>query len=165
MAAVAAFMFSSAFIARIIAPLRKVMSAAEAIASGDLSARVNIDRIDEIGKLAGSFNKMGMSLEKEENNRQQLIADIAHELRTPLSLIRGNLEAILDDVYPMEKESIASVHEETLLLGKLINDLRELSLLDAGELKLEMDNIDAGDMLRRAVRIFENESRREDISL
>ena len=164
-AAVAAFLFSSTFIARIMAPIHKVMSAADAIASGELSARVNMARTDEIGILAGSFNKMGMALEEGENNRQQLIADIAHELRTPLSLIRGNLEAILDGVYPLEKDSIASVYEETLLLGELVNDLRELSLLDAGELRLELETIDARELVRRAARVFEHESLKQDISL
>ncbi len=164
-AAATAFVFSSAFVTRIIGPMRKVMIAAEAISSGDLSARVGIERTDEIGKLADSFNRMGMSLEEGERKRKQLIADIAHELRTPLSLIRGNIEAILDGIYPLDMASVASVHEETLFLGKLIDDLRELSLLDAGELQLNTVELDAREMVERAVHVFEHESLRRSLTL
>ena len=164
-AMVLAFFFSSAFSSRVTEPIRAVMVAAEKIADGNLSTRVTLERGDEIGKLAHSFNTMGMSLEEGERQRKQLIADIAHELRTPLSLIRGDLEAVLDAVYPLSLDTVASVHKETLFLGKLIDDLRELSLLDADQLRLEMEKTAPRDLAVRAAGAFGNEAKRRGIIL
>ena len=162
--AIVVFVLSSAFVSRIVTPLRDVMKASREIAAGNFSARITSDRSDEIGSLAESFNVMGASLQKDEQIRIQLIADIAHELRTPLSLIRGNIEAILDDVYPLDKNSIASVHEETLFLAKLVEDLRDLSLLDADELPITRERIDVRELLKRAHRAFEHEAHFAGIS-
>ena len=136
---------------QIIAPLRKLRSAATAIASGDLSQRVDVTSRDEIGDLAGAFNFMAAQLERHQALRRNLVADIAHELRTPLSVVRGSLEAMLDGVHPLDESHVAPVYEETLLLQRLVDDLRLLSLADAGQLALEMRPVDVGDLVTGVV--------------
>jgi signal transduction histidine kinase len=96
-----------------------------------------------MAEVAQAFNEMTAALEESEQQRQNLVADVAHELRTPLTVVQGNLRAILDDVYPLEKAEIARLYDETRLLGRLVDDLRELALADAGQLRLNLQPIDA----------------------
>jgi len=123
-------------------PLQYLTRAAENMAAGDLSQRVEVHSRDEVGELAGAFNAMSDALARNEELRRNLMADIAHELRTPLSVIQGNLEAILDGVYQPTPENIAVTHQESLLLARLVNDLRELALIEAGQLQLDLEPID-----------------------
>jgi signal transduction histidine kinase len=123
-------------------PIRKLTAAARRLKEGNLSERVSVKSNDEVGELAGAFNSMAHSLEEKEKFRRQLLADIAHELRTPLTVIQGNLEAWLDGVMPPIPENIASVHNETLLLSRLVTDLRDLSLAESGQLKLHLNRTD-----------------------
>jgi signal transduction histidine kinase len=132
---------------QIIAPVRQLRSAASAIAAGDLSQRVNVAAKDEIGDLAHAFNHMAAELERSAAVRRNMVADIAHELRTPLSVVRGSLEAMLDGVHPLDEAHVAPVLEETLLLQRLVDDLRLLSLADAGQLALEMRPVDLGELV------------------
>lgn len=134
---------------QILAPLGKLTTAAGRIAGGDLSQRVDVRSSDEVGTLADTFNSMAASLEAQQYLRRHLMADIAHELRTPLSIIRGNLEALLDGVHPLTEENIASVLDEVLLLGRLTDDLRELALAEAGQLVLQREHIDLPDLIQR----------------
>ncbi len=127
---------------QLVAPLKQLTTATEAMAAGDLSQRVDILTRDEIGELGLAFNKMAGDLQTAEAQRQQMTADIAHELRNPLSVIRGNLEALLDGVYPIDEEHLAPIYEETLLLQRLVEDLRLLSLTDAGQLGLILTHVD-----------------------
>ncbi len=106
----------------IAAPVRDLTRAAEAIAAGDLSQRVKARTGGEIVRLARAFNTMAKAL------RRQMVTDIAQELRTPSSLVQGGLEAILDGMYELNLENVTSVHEETLVLTRLVNDLRDLAL-------------------------------------
>jgi signal transduction histidine kinase len=130
-------------------PLRQLTSASNAMAGGDLSQRVTIDTRDEIGELGQAFNRMAGDLESAQTQRQQMTADIAHELRNPLSVIRGNLEAMLDGIYPADEEHLGPIYEETMLLQRLVEDMRLLSLADAGELPLVHTEVDLGDLLAR----------------
>ncbi len=130
-------------------PLKQLTLAARRFADGHLSERVQIQSRDEIGQLGNAFNEMAQSLEKSEEARRQMIADIAHELRTPLSTIQGNLEALLDGVYATTPERIEAIHAKTLMLGRLINDLQELSLAEAGELSLEKHPTDLAWLVAR----------------
>ena len=123
-------------ISQVLSPLHLLARATERIASGDLSQRVVLRARDEFGQLGESFNRMIENLRRSERVRQTMTADIAHELRTPVTIIQGNLEAILDGIYEPTPETIAPIYEETLHLGRLIDDLRELSLAEAGELPL-----------------------------
>jgi len=133
----------------LVSPLRQLTRASNAMAGGDLSQRVVIDTRDEIGDLGQAFNRMAGDLESAQIQRQQMTADIAHELRNPLSVVRGNLEAMLDGIYPADEEHLGPIYEETMLLQRLVEDLRVLSLADAGELPLVRTEVDLGDLLTR----------------
>ena len=126
----------------LVAPLRQLTAASEAMSGGDLTQRVQIHTSDEIGELGQAFNKMAGDLERAEVQRQQMTADIAHELRNPLSVIRGNLEAMLDGIHPADVEHLGSIYDETVLLQRLVEDLRLLSLADAGQLPLIRTDVD-----------------------
>jgi signal transduction histidine kinase len=144
---VAAFVLSR----QLVAPLRRLTAASEAMAAGDLSQRVEIETQDEIGELGRAFDRMADDLQQAERQRQQMTADIAHELRNPLSVIRGNLEAMLDGIYAADGEHLGAVYEETLLLQRLVRDLRLLSLADAGQLELLVTEVDVSNLLRGIV--------------
>ncbi len=118
------------------APLQRLAAAARAVAGGDLGQKVEVEGGTEITEVGTAFNDMTAALRAAEILRQNLVADVAHELRTPLSVVQGNLRAILDDVYPLDKAEISRVYDETRLLSRLVNDLRELALADAGQLGL-----------------------------
>jgi signal transduction histidine kinase len=139
---------------RLTAPLRQLTHAAGAIAAGDLSQRVPAKGGDELGELGQAFNEMAASLEDGEALRRNMMADVAHELRTPLTVIQGNLQAILDGVYPLDEAQVASLFDETRLLTRLVDDLRELALAEAGQLRLEHEMIDMASLAQGAVGNF-----------
>jgi signal transduction histidine kinase len=139
----------------ITAPLNKLARAAHAVAQGDLAQRVDIRTGDEIAELGAAFNTMAANLEHGEQLRREMTADIAHELRTPLSVIQGNLEAMLDGVYPADAEHIQPALNQAQLLARLIEDLRTLALADAGQLALNHQPTDAVGLVRRVVASFE----------
>ena len=140
---------------RMTAPLRELAAAARAIGARDLSRRVALQGTEEIVEVAGAFNQMAQELELAESQRQQLLADIAHELRTPITVIQGNLRAILDDVYPLDKEEVARLYDQTRQLTRLVNDLRELAQADAHQLALNPKLVDINDVVSDAVERFE----------
>ncbi|MCZ2123626.1 MAG: HAMP domain-containing protein [Anaerolineales bacterium] len=142
-----AFIFGAILSRTITNPVRELTSATHAIASGKLGQKVSVHSKDEIGELAESFNKMNADLEKSFNLRTQMTADIAHELRTPLSLIIGHAEAVHDGVLPPTKENFEIIREEAERLEKLVNDLRTLSLADAGELALEFQPVNINKLI------------------
>jgi signal transduction histidine kinase len=131
-------------------PLRELATAARRVATGDLAQRVPIRSRDEVGALASAFNEMAASLERGEAARRNLVADVAHELKTPLTVVEGTVEAMLDGVYPADREHLESIRDEVTLLAKLVADLRELSLADAGGLRLEREPLDPAALVRRA---------------
>lgn len=137
---------------QITRPLSRLRTAVEAVAGGDLQARVPVKSKDEVGRVAEAFNTMADELERQEQLRKQMVADVAHELRTPLSVMRGNLEAMIDELIPASEEELDAVHQEVLRLGRLVEDLRLLSLADAGELELVRERIDAAALVETAVR-------------
>jgi two-component system OmpR family sensor kinase/two-component system sensor histidine kinase BaeS len=123
---------------RLTAPLQRLAFAARAVGAGDLGQQVRVEGSAEIAEVGHAFNDMTAALEEEDRLRQNLMADVAHELRTPLSVVQGNLRAILDDVYPLDKSEISRLYDETRLLSRLVDDLRELALADAGQLRLNL---------------------------
>lgn len=135
---------------QLTAPMRQLTAATHAVAAGDLGQRVAVRSRDELGDLAVAFNTMAAHLAASEGQRRQLVADIAHELRTPLSVMQANLEAMQDGILPTDVEQLASLHEETLLLSRLVADLRLLSVVEAGQLKLEWAESDLGELMSRA---------------
>lgn len=136
------------------APLRRLSQAAAAIAAGDLSQQVTVNGAAEIVELGQAFNRMASSLREAETLRRNLMADVAHELRTPLTVIQGNLQAMLDGVYPLDQAQIATLYDETRLLTRLVEDLRELALAEAGQLRLERKPVDLVALARAAINSF-----------
>jgi len=132
---------------RIASPLAGVMDAADAVTAGDLSVRVPVRGPGEFGRLAQAFNRMIEELERADQQRRNLTADVAHELRTPLHIIQGNLEGILDDVYQPTPEHIAATLDETRRLARLVDDLQTLSLAEAGQLPLTREPVDVAGLL------------------
>lgn len=146
---------------QLTAPLRALTQATQRLAQGGLTRfadntvpQVTIRSQDEIGELGRSFNRMADSLARQQTLRRNLMADIAHELRTPLSVMRSDLEALLDGVYEPTPESLASLQEETLLLQRLVDDLRSLAQAEADQLKLERQPTDLADLLLGVVSSF-----------
>jgi len=136
------------------APLAHLTQAATSIAHGDLQQHVAIRGTDEIGKLGEAFNRMAASLVEAETLRKNLVADVAHELRTPLTIIQGNLQAILDGVYPLAPGQIAGIYDETRLLTRLVDDLHDLALADAGKLRLDRAPVDPVALAQSAIEHF-----------
>jgi two-component system, OmpR family, sensor histidine kinase BaeS len=144
---VMAFLFGTLISQGITKPIRELTSATHAMASGKLGQQVTVRSKDEIGELAQSFNKMNDDLARSFNLRKQMTADIAHELRTPLSLIIGHAEGVHDGVLQPSRENFEIIREEAERLEKMVNDLRTLSLADAGELSLEFQPVDINKLL------------------
>jgi signal transduction histidine kinase len=128
-------------------PLNRLVSAARAIAARDLTQRVEPGGTIEVANVAHAFNDMAASLQKSEELRRNLVADVAHELRTPLSVMQGSLTAQLDGVFPLDLSETAKLYDETRLLSRLVDDLRELAQVEAGQLQLNIGAID----LRRVI--------------
>lgn len=118
-------------------PLKQLTTASQQIAQGELSKRVSVKSNDELGRLAGSFNEMAASLEKAEAVKRQMIADVSHELRTPLTVLRTALEGLRDGVIEPTQENFAALHNKTLLTSRLVDDLHQLALADAGQLSIK----------------------------
>jgi len=136
---------------QITSPLQKLKQAAASIAGGNLDQRVEIRSKDELGELGVAFNHMAESLTKAEQQRQHMMADVAHELRTPLAAIQGTLEGIQDGILPMDQEQMDALVAETSLLNRLVGDLRLLSLAEAGALKLEFQEVEVNALVRQVV--------------
>lgn len=139
---------------RLTRPLRQLTRATQAVAAGDLSQQVPVTSQDELGELGDHFNQMAHALETAEAQRRQLLADTAHDLRTPISVIQSHLEAMLDGIFPPTPENLAVVHEETLHLGRLVNDVRTLSLVEAGQLPMDMQIVDLSAIVQQAAVAF-----------
>ena len=150
---------------RFATPLVNVMTAADAVADGDLSVRVPEDAQGELNRLARSFNRMTEELERSDQRRRNLTADVAHELRTPLHVIQGNLEGVLDGVYEPTAEHIEATLEETQTLARLVDDLRTLSLAEGGQLPLVQEMVDIPDLLADIETSFGGQAESNGIDL
>jgi len=136
-AGVAAVLLSFFLIRQLTGPLRKLDHASRNIAAGNLNERVNIPSVDELGRLADSFNEMAASLESAESVKKRLIADISHELRTPITAVRTALEGLRDGLLEPTQETLAALHDKILLITRLVGDLHQLALADAGRLSMK----------------------------
>ena len=132
---------------RVTMPLSDIMKAADSLAGGDLTARVPVRGGREFRHLADSFNRMAGALETADRQRRELLADVAHELRTPLTVVQGNLEGLRDGVYQPTPEHLDLILDETLKLGRLVDDLRILTLAEAGQLSLDLQVLDVPQLL------------------
>jgi two-component system OmpR family sensor kinase/two-component system sensor histidine kinase BaeS len=164
-AGLVAIVLAAILVRQIIAPLHRLQSAADAIAGGDLSQRVTVTSRDEVGDVSHAFNQMAEALEHDENLRRHTMADIAHELRTPLTVIQGQVEALVDGVFPLTLEQLAPIHDETILLSRLVADLRELALAEAGQLAIERRRVDLSNLIGRVAAAVEPVAAEKDITL
>ncbi len=150
---------------RILAPVRALSHAAQKIGRGDFSTRLKLNDKSELGRLANTFDAMADDLQRTEALRRNLVADTAHELRTPLSNIRGYLEALRDGVIEPNASVIASLSEEAALLSRLVEDLQELALADAGQLPISKEPQDAAIVVVQAVSAISPAAAAKGISL
>ncbi len=153
------------FSSRISQPLRRLTGAAQALAAGDMQVRVQHYRVREIDELGQMFNRMADSLVRADQQRRQLTADVAHELRTPLSIIKGRLEGIQDGIYTATPEQIGDLLDKVDLLERLIEDLRLLALADAGQLPLYREMVDPAHLLYNAARSFAHQAAERHVRL
>lgn len=149
----------------IATPLADVMGAADALAAGDLSVRVAERGSPEFRQLARSFNRMAEQLQQSDQQRRTMMADVAHELRTPLHIIQGNLEGVVDGVYTPTLAHIEATLDETRLLARLVEDLRTLSLAEAGQLPMTWESVDLADLLRDVATSFGGQAEAAGIAL
>jgi signal transduction histidine kinase len=136
------------FSRRILAPMKALINATRHFGKGDFSRRVDEKEKGELGELAQSFNSMATDLERTERLRRNMVADVAHELRTPLSNLKGYLEAVSDGLVKPDKNTIRSLNEEATILSHLVDDLQELSLADAGEIRLNIQSENIGNLIK-----------------
>jgi signal transduction histidine kinase len=135
-----------------VRPLRDLESATAALAGGDLGARVAEDGADEIARLARGFNAMAARLERQQELRRNLVHDVSHELRAPVTALRCRLESIVDGVSPDPRVALEGAREDVVQLGQLVDDLQEIALAEAGELRLSISEAPVAPLLASAVR-------------
>jgi signal transduction histidine kinase len=150
---------------RFAGPLADVMEAADRVAAGDYAARVEERGPGAVRRLSRAFNEMTVRLGSNEERWRQLLSDVAHELRTPLSVIQANLEAILDGLYPPDEEHLGRVLEETKVLSRLLEDLQTLSTAEAGALRLHRERTEAHELVANAVEGFGAHAAEAGVSL
>jgi signal transduction histidine kinase len=150
---------------RFARPVADVMEAADRVAEGDYSARVRERGPREIRRLGRAFNQMTERLRTSEERRRNLLADVTHELRTPLSVIRGNLEGMVDGLYPTDVAHLAPIVDETKVMSRLLDDLQTLSTAEAGVLRLHREPVAAGELVDDAVAAFRAAADEAGVSL
>ena len=147
-------------------PINALTSAAQHLAAGRRDVRVDLDDAPgEIGALAAAFDRMAVAVDEEDRLRRQLVADVAHEVRTPLSILQGTTEALVDGVLPADPATLASLHEEVLRLSSLVGDLETLAAADAAGLRLDTEPVDLADEVRTVVAGVEPSASAADLTL
>jgi signal transduction histidine kinase len=150
---------------RLVGPLVTLAQATRRLAGRDLAYRVPVESEDEIGELARAFNAMAAKLEETEELRRNMIADLAHELRTPISILRGNLESLQWQLQEATPELIISLHDEAVRLSRLVSDLQSLAVAEAGELKLNREQVDPGELVGGLSMVFAVEANAKGVDL
>jgi two-component system, OmpR family, sensor histidine kinase BaeS len=156
-AAAVAMLLGWILVRRLVRPISDMMLLAERIAAGDYAQRVETRGPDELVRLADSLNRMAASLERVESLRRDLVANVAHELRTPLSTLQGYLEGLRDGVVPVSRETLVSLHEEVLRLARLVDTLQQLSRFDARMSGLQRTRFDAGVLAQQIAALYHPE--------
>ncbi len=149
----------------LIRPVRALTFAAQKLAEGDLSQRVDVRGEDELATLGHTFNQMADTLQQTEEARRAMTADIAHELRTPLAVQRANLEALQDGIYPLSTENLVPVIEQNHLLTRLVEDLRTLAMADAGQIELERTLTNLTGLVGSVVERFQPQAVAQQVKL
>jgi two-component system sensor histidine kinase BaeS len=164
-ATVAAVAVGLFFSRRVIAPLRSIMSASQRIADGHYDERVQVSGEDEIAELAGRFNQMAEKLEQVESMRRRLIGDVSHELRTPLTAIKGSMEGLMDGILPAADETYQQIYQEAGRLARLVDDLQELSRVEAGAYQLKPEPVQLAGLIDRLARQLAPRSEAQRVKL
>lgn len=146
-------------------PLEKLLEGIHRITKGNLETEVTVTTSDEVGKVATAFNNMAVQLKRTEEARRHLVADVAHELRTPLTIINGQLELIQQGVKPNDVQSLLPIHDEVSRLTRLVNDLHQLTIAEAGKLVLNKQPTNLTRLIERIVENFQIDSEDSEISL
>ncbi len=149
----------------LLAPVKRLVDGTHDLAAGNFATRVEVGSSDELGQLGRDFNLLASSLEKNESNRRAFMADISHELRTPLAILRGELEAMQDGVRKLTPEAVVSLQSEVVVLTKLVDDLHQLSLSDAGALAYRKQPVDLVTLLEVVAGSFGERYRSRDLQL
>jgi len=171
-ASTAAAVLVSWFVSRqVVAPVRSMMQVSQRIAEGHYDERVSVKGgvdildMDELGQLALSFNRMAATLEKTESMRRQLIGDVTHELRTPLTTIKGYMEGLIDGVLPADPETYQSVYREADRLSHLVDDLQELSRVEAGAFSLNRKIVSVNDLVSTLIARLRHQFEEKGVDL
>lgn len=139
----------------LVRPVEALAALSTRLTHGDYQARLAIQRAGEVGELIDNMNRLADALEKNRTSRQRWLADLSHELRTPVTVLRGELEAVQDGVRPLDSARINSLHNEILHLGKLLDDLHDLALADAGALRYRVEDINLSALVRSSTEAFQ----------
>jgi signal transduction histidine kinase len=164
-AGIAALFIGGILVNNLLRPLRTLEAAMTQVGQGNFDVQVVVGNRDEIGQLAAGFNQMSANLHRQEALRQRMVTDIAHELRTPLSVVQGNLQAILDGVYPLAMPEIQTLADEIGLLARLVNDLHEVALAEAKRLPLILQAMPIADVLQHMAERFRSLAETQSITL
>lgn len=146
-------------------PLSRLAEATKAIGRRDFSRRVAESGTEEMQAVAHAFNEMASELEQAETVRQNMLADVAHELRTPITVIQGNLRAMLDGVYPLTPEEVAQLYDQTRLLTRLVDDLRLLAQAEAHQLSLNWVAVNVAELVEETAVSFRPLAQQNKINL
>jgi len=172
LAALIGAVLASVFISRqVVGPVQRMMGLSRRIAEGDYEERLKVsgnlqsNQLDELDQLALTFNQMADKLEKTETMRRQLIGDVTHELRTPLAAIKGYMEGLMDGVLSATPETFQQVYSEADRLQRLVNDLQELSRVEAGAYQLKRESVSPADLIETAVRYLARQFEEKEIRL
>lgn len=150
---------------RMFTPLDELFHASERVANGDYAVRVEEKGPPEISSLMRSFNSMTERLQINDQQRRNMLADISHELRTPITVIQGNVEGILDGLYPADEARLKSIIEETQILARLVDDLRTLALAESGALRLRREPTHLAELMRETVSGLEAQAQEKEITV
>jgi len=153
------------FVSNLIKPLNRLSGAINKISEGESNIQVSVDGDDEISLLSKNFNKMSRKLYEARKWRTRLSADIAHEIRTPITTIQGELEAILDGLYPMDRENLRNIYKDTVVLAGIVEDLQLLDSLEVNSLLLDCDIHDVREIVREAVASFKTSAGDKGLTL
>jgi len=145
--------------------LRRLTDAVESMDLKDLTRRVPVEGSDEVAVLADEINRMAGRIEAEERVRREFFADAAHELRHPIAVLQARLEAIQDGVSPLDMEQVLGLQDLTLVLARLVGDLRDLSLADVGQLTLTLEPLSLLELVRDLAETMEPVAQSKDIAL
>lgn len=146
-----------------LSPIKRLVVATRALIAGDFKTRTQVTSVDEIGQLQKDFNSLANTLQKNENSRHQWIADISHELRTPMSILLGEIEAIQDGVRQLNGHSIKSLHSEVTRVNKLIDDLYHLSMSDIGALGYRKEEVELTTIIEEVVSTFDDKIKNKQL--